>query len=81
MNKCRFYLCPPLVLKGNLIFFAFAASRNLSAEELEKKRQEMMANAKWREEERANAVKKHRKEEAREQERDKLGKHDGKFIQ
>ncbi|XP_054851561.1 pre-mRNA-splicing factor CWC25 homolog isoform X1 [Eublepharis macularius] len=55
-------------------------TRNLSAEELEQKRQEMMANAKWREEERANNVKKHRKEEAREKELEKLDRRDGKFI-
>ncbi|KAJ6660545.1 hypothetical protein lerEdw1_017542 [Lerista edwardsae] len=55
-------------------------SRKLSAEELERKRQEMMENAKWREEERANNVSRHRKEEEREQALEKLDNRDGKFI-
>ncbi|XP_053121232.1 pre-mRNA-splicing factor CWC25 homolog [Hemicordylus capensis] len=55
-------------------------SRKLSAEELERKRQEMMENAKWREEERANNVNKHRKEEERERALEKLDSRDGKFI-
>ncbi|XP_061448162.1 pre-mRNA-splicing factor CWC25 homolog isoform X2 [Rhineura floridana] len=55
-------------------------SRKLSAEELERKRREMMENAKWREEERANSVNKHRKEEERERALEKLDRSDGKFI-
>ncbi|XP_062988455.1 pre-mRNA-splicing factor CWC25 homolog isoform X2 [Elgaria multicarinata webbii] len=53
-------------------------SRKLSAEELEKRRQEMMENAKWREEERMNNVNRHKKEEERERALEKLGH--GKFI-
>ncbi|KAL8175718.1 UNVERIFIED_CONTAM: RNA-splicing factor, partial [Gekko kuhli] len=71
---------PPPKREGYRRQQASGYTRNLSAEELEWKRQEMMVNAKWREEERANTVKKHRKEEAREREREKLGRHDGKFI-
>uniref|UniRef100_A0A8C5R9H3 CWC25 spliceosome associated protein homolog n=1 Tax=Laticauda laticaudata TaxID=8630 RepID=A0A8C5R9H3_LATLA len=55
-------------------------SRKLSAEELEKRRKEMMENAKWREEERKNNVDKHRKEEEREQALEKLRQSNGKFI-
>ncbi|XP_070623162.1 pre-mRNA-splicing factor CWC25 homolog [Erythrolamprus reginae] len=55
-------------------------SRKLSAEELEKRRKEMMENAKWREEERKNNVYKHRKEEEREQALEKLCQSNGKFI-
>ncbi|XP_042330988.1 pre-mRNA-splicing factor CWC25 homolog [Sceloporus undulatus] len=55
-------------------------SRKLSAEELERRRQEMMENAKWREEERMNNVKRHRKEEERERALEKFGRSDGKFI-
>lgn len=55
-------------------------SRKLSAEELEQKRKEMMENAKWREEERANNVSRHRKEEEQERALEKLDNRDGKFI-
>uniref|UniRef100_A0A8C5K2P5 CWC25 spliceosome-associated protein n=1 Tax=Jaculus jaculus TaxID=51337 RepID=A0A8C5K2P5_JACJA len=55
-------------------------TRKLSAEELERKRQEMMENAKWREEERLNLLKRHAKEEEREQRLEKLDSRDGKFI-
>ncbi|KAG8139829.1 putative Coiled-coil domain containing 49 protein [Naja naja] len=55
-------------------------SRKLSAEELEKRRKEMMENAKWREEERKNNVNKHRKEDEREQALEKLRQSNGKFI-
>ncbi|XP_060111318.1 pre-mRNA-splicing factor CWC25 homolog [Heteronotia binoei] len=71
---------PPPKKEGYRRQQASGYTRNLSAEELEWKRQEMMANAKWREEERANAVRKHQKEEARQQEWEKLGRSDGKFI-
>nr|XP_034992450.1 pre-mRNA-splicing factor CWC25 homolog isoform X1 [Zootoca vivipara]XP_034992451.1 pre-mRNA-splicing factor CWC25 homolog isoform X2 [Zootoca vivipara] len=57
-----------------------ASRRKLSAEELERKRREMMDNAKWREEERAKNVNRHRKEEERELTRDKLDNGNGKFI-
>uniref|UniRef100_A0A6G1RI42 CWC25 spliceosome associated protein homolog n=1 Tax=Hypotaenidia okinawae TaxID=2861861 RepID=A0A6G1RI42_9GRUI len=55
-------------------------TRKVSAEELERQRQEMMANAKWREEERANNLRKHRKEEELERELEKLDSRDGKFF-
>lgn len=57
-----------------------AVSRKFSAEELEQKRQEMVANAKWREEERASNVKKQSKEDQRERELEKLDTRDGKFL-
>ncbi|XP_063156562.1 pre-mRNA-splicing factor CWC25 homolog isoform X1 [Candoia aspera] len=56
------------------------SNRKLSAEELEKRRKEMMENAKWREEERKNNVNKHRKEEEKEQALEKLRRCNGKFI-
>lgn len=56
-------------------------TRKISPEELERKRQEMMENAKWREEERANNLRKHRKEEELEREMQKLDSRDGKFFQ
>lgn len=59
----------------------FYTNRKISAEELERKRQEMMENAKWREEERVNNLKKHRKEEELERELEKLDSRDGKFLQ
>ncbi|NXH85614.1 CWC25 factor, partial [Edolisoma coerulescens] len=55
-------------------------TRSISPEELERKRQEMMENAKWREEERANNLRKHRKEEELERELQKLDARDGKFF-
>lgn len=55
--------------------------RKLSAEELERKRQEMMENAKWREEERLNTLKKHAKEDERERRLEELDSRSGKFIQ
>lgn len=55
-------------------------SRKISPEELERKRQEMMENAKWREEERANNLRKHRREEELERELQKLDSRDGKFF-
>ncbi|NWI85163.1 CWC25 factor, partial [Pitta sordida] len=55
-------------------------TRKISAEELECKRQEMMENAKWREEERANNLRKHRQEEELERELEKLDARDGKFF-
>lgn len=55
-------------------------TRKISAEELERKRQEMMENAKWREEERVNNLRKHRKEEERERELEKLDSRDMKFL-
>uniref|UniRef100_A0A9L0IDD5 CWC25 spliceosome associated protein homolog n=1 Tax=Equus asinus TaxID=9793 RepID=A0A9L0IDD5_EQUAS len=54
--------------------------RKLSSEELERKRQEMMENAKWREEERLNILKRHAKDDEREQRLEKLDSRDGKFI-
>lgn len=58
----------------------FYTNRRISPEELERKRQEMMENAKWREEERANNLRKHRKEEELERELEKLDSRDGKFF-
>lgn len=55
-------------------------TRKLSSEELERKRQEMMENAKWREEERLNILKRHAKDDEREQRLEKLDSRDGKFI-
>ncbi|XP_062364295.1 pre-mRNA-splicing factor CWC25 homolog [Cinclus cinclus] len=55
-------------------------TRKISPEELERKRQEMIENAKWREEERANNLRKHRKEEELERELEKLDARDGKFF-
>ncbi|KAM7029881.1 pre-mRNA-splicing factor CWC25 homolog isoform 1-T2 [Acridotheres tristis] len=55
-------------------------TRKISAEELERKRQEMMENAKWREEERANNLRKQRREEELEKELQKLDTRDGKFF-
>jgi len=40
----------------------------------------MMENAKWREEERLNILKRHAKDDEREQRLEKLGARDGKFI-
>lgn len=59
----------------------FVFNRKLSSEELERKRQEMMENAKWREEERLNILKRHAKDDEREQRLEKLDSRDGKFIQ
>ncbi|NXF14026.1 CWC25 factor, partial [Smithornis capensis] len=56
-------------------------TRKISPEELERKRQEMMENAKWREEERANNLRRHRQEEELERELEKLDSRDGKFFQ
>lgn len=58
----------------------FHTNRKISPEELERKRQEMMENAKWRDEERANNLRKHRKEEELERELEKLDSRDGKFF-
>ncbi|KAK2503570.1 hypothetical protein MC885_009039 [Smutsia gigantea] len=55
-------------------------TRKLSSEELERKRQEMMENAKWREEERMNILKRHAKDDEREQRLERLDSRDGKFI-
>ncbi|NWH41123.1 CWC25 factor, partial [Chloropsis hardwickii] len=55
-------------------------TRSISPEELERRRQEMMENAKWREEERANNLRKHRKEEELQRELEKLDARDGKFF-
>ncbi|NXB05974.1 CWC25 factor, partial [Cnemophilus loriae] len=55
-------------------------TRKISPEELERKRQEMVENAKWREEERANNLRKHRREEELERELEKLDARDGKFF-
>lgn len=55
-------------------------TRKISSEELERKRQEMMENAKWREEERATNLRKHQKEEELERELEKLDSRDGKFF-
>lgn len=64
---------------GSRVIFVF--NRKLSSEELERKRQEMMENAKWREEERLNILKRHAKDDEWEQRLEKLDCRDGKFIQ
>lgn len=64
---------------GPRVIFVF--NRKLSSEELERKRQEMMENAKWREEERLNILKRHAKDDEREQRLEKLDSRDGRFIQ
>ncbi|XP_004633744.1 pre-mRNA-splicing factor CWC25 homolog [Octodon degus] len=55
-------------------------TRKLSAEELERKRQEMLENARWREEERLNTLKRHAREDERERRLEQLDSRDGKFI-
>ncbi|XP_075417858.1 pre-mRNA-splicing factor CWC25 homolog [Tenrec ecaudatus] len=55
-------------------------TRKLSAEELERKRQEMMENAKWREEARLHILEEHGKDEERERRLEKLDTREGKFI-
>ncbi|KAM6174526.1 pre-mRNA-splicing factor CWC25 homolog [Erethizon dorsatum] len=55
-------------------------TRKLSAEELERKRQEMLENARWREEERLNILKRHAREDERERRLEQLDSRDGKFI-
>lgn len=55
-------------------------TRKLSAEELERKRQEMMENAKWREEERLNTLKRHAREDEREHRLERLDSRSGKFL-
>lgn len=73
---------PPLIFHSQKkISFFFHPTRKISPEELERKRQEMMENAKWREEERANNLRKHRREEELERELQKLDSRDGKFFQ
>ncbi|NXO80215.1 CWC25 factor, partial [Sitta europaea] len=55
-------------------------TRRISAEELERRRQEMVENAKWREEERASNLRRHRRQEELERELQKLDTRDGKFF-
>lgn len=55
-------------------------TRKLSAEELERKRQEMLENARWREEERLSTLKRHAREDERERRLEQLDSRDGKFI-
>uniref|UniRef100_A0A8C8R625 CWC25 spliceosome associated protein homolog n=1 Tax=Pelusios castaneus TaxID=367368 RepID=A0A8C8R625_9SAUR len=70
----------PSPKKGYRRQHASGYTRKISAEELERKRKEMLENAKWREEERANNVRRHRKEEEQERELEKLKSRDGKFL-
>lgn len=61
----------------------FALLRKLSAEDLERKRREMMEQAKQREEDRENNVKRYRRQEEQDKQREqngKLDRHAG-FIQ
>lgn len=67
--------------RGRTNWMVSVLHRKLSAEELERKRQEMMENAKWREEERLNTLKRHAKEDERERRLEKLDSRSGKFIQ
>ncbi|MGH0186172.1 UNVERIFIED_CONTAM: hypothetical protein FKN15_020537 [Acipenser sinensis] len=55
-------------------------TKKLSAEELERRRREMMDFARWRDEERVNNIKRYKKEEEEEKELEKLDSRDGKFI-
>lgn len=55
-------------------------SRNLSAEELEHRRLEMMENAKWRDKTRESNIKRYKEEEAMEQELDKRDSKEAKFL-
>lgn len=60
----------------NVIFLYFNVYfRPLSAEELERRRQQMMDFAKQREEERENNVKTYKKQDEQEKEREKTAKH------
>ncbi|XP_028930639.1 pre-mRNA-splicing factor CWC25 homolog isoform X2 [Ornithorhynchus anatinus] len=72
---------PPPKKEGYTRRHASGYTRKLSAEELERKRQEMMDDAKRREEERLSSLKKHEKEDERERKLEKLDSRDGKFIQ
>lgn len=58
-----------------------ALHRKLSPEELERKRQEMLQNARWREEERLDALRRHAREDEREHRLEQLDSRDGRFIQ
>ncbi|EHB09676.1 Coiled-coil domain-containing protein 49 [Heterocephalus glaber] len=55
-------------------------TRKLSAQELERKRQEMLENARWREEERLNTLRRHAREDERARRLEQLDSRDGKFI-
>ncbi|XP_005394341.1 PREDICTED: pre-mRNA-splicing factor CWC25 homolog [Chinchilla lanigera] len=55
-------------------------TRKLSAEELEQKRQEMLENARWREEERLSTLQRHAREDERERRLEQLDARDGRFI-
>lgn len=55
-------------------------TRKLSPEELERKRQEMLQNARWREEERLDALRRHAREDEREHRLEQLDSRDGRFI-
>ncbi|XP_059812653.1 pre-mRNA-splicing factor CWC25 homolog [Hypanus sabinus] len=55
-------------------------SRKLSAEELERKRLEMMENAKWRDQVRQCNIKRYKEEDEMEQEREKRDKGEAKFL-
>ncbi|XP_078453965.1 pre-mRNA-splicing factor CWC25 homolog isoform X2 [Lampetra fluviatilis] len=52
----------------------------LSAEELEKRREEMMQNAKWRDEQRVANVNRYRQEDEHERQRERSDKRDGRFL-
>ncbi|XP_072927867.1 pre-mRNA-splicing factor CWC25 homolog isoform X2 [Hemitrygon akajei] len=55
-------------------------SQKLSAEELERKRLEMMENAKWRDQVRQCNIKRYKEEDEMEQEREKRDKGEAKFL-
>ncbi|XP_078453964.1 pre-mRNA-splicing factor CWC25 homolog isoform X1 [Lampetra fluviatilis] len=55
-------------------------SSKLSAEELEKRREEMMQNAKWRDEQRVANVNRYRQEDEHERQRERSDKRDGRFL-
>ncbi|XP_021095725.1 pre-mRNA-splicing factor CWC25 homolog isoform X3 [Heterocephalus glaber] len=56
------------------------STAKLSAQELERKRQEMLENARWREEERLNTLRRHAREDERARRLEQLDSRDGKFI-
>lgn len=58
-------------------------TRKLSSEDLERKRQEMMNEAKQREEDRENNVKRYKRQDEQERQREQNAKHDrhAGFIQ
>lgn len=67
----------------SIIFLFLFCCRKLSAEDLERKRREMMDEAKQRDEDRENNVKRYKRQEEQEKQREQNAKHDrhAGFIQ